>query len=137
MILALVSGSLFRDPKKLTAKSGKPFVLATVKASDVTGSDFVKIFAWSDHAREALGELADGAAVSITGKLSAEIYTPPGGEPRVSLSISADQVLALKKPVPKKKETSEPKPSGGGVKRIGEGPRSPPKIDDLDDSIPF
>jgi single-stranded DNA-binding protein len=134
MIIALITGTLFRDPKPLISKSNKPFTVATVKASDATGSEFVKVFCWGDHAREALDGLKEGDAISVTGKLSGEIYTPPGGEPRVSLSINADQVLSLKKPAaPRKKETppTTGRPKGSGMRRIGEGLRAPPLNDDL------
>jgi hypothetical protein len=47
--------------------------------------------------------LADGDAVSVQGAFKAELYTPDGGEPRISLPIIADQVVALRQPPRTKK----------------------------------
>lgn len=140
MIFALISGQLFRAPEVRTSKGGKPYTMATVKISDATGSQFVRVMAWTDHARAELEQLQNGAALSVSGKLEAQIYAPNGAEPRVSLSIMADQVLALKKPVPRKKEASE-KPEErrtSGIRRIGDNPGAPPARDGFDDdAIPF
>ena len=141
MIVGLVSGTLFRDPKACTSKGGRAYTMATVKVSDATGSDFVRVFAWSDHAREALEGLKDGDALSVTGKLSTEIYTPPNGAARVSLSIAADQLIVLKKPVRKKEAAATAEGAkGSGMRRIGDSPNapsSPPNGGFLDDQIPF
>lgn len=108
MIAVLASGTLFRDPKPCVAKSGKPFVTATLKVSDQQGrAEFIRIMTWSDHTRAALDELQGGAALTVTGRLEVEIFTPANGEPRPSLTIFADQVIALKKQV-RKREAADP-----------------------------
>ncbi|MGO8738796.1 single-stranded DNA-binding protein [Rhodoblastus sp.] len=101
-IFALVSGSLFRDPKSQISKAGKPYVTATIKVSDGTESSFVRVTAFSDGVRAELVGLKDGAAISVTGRLKAELYDPGNGAARVSMSIIADQVMVLRK-------TSKPK----------------------------
>jgi single-stranded DNA-binding protein len=140
MIFALISGQLFRNPKSCTSKGGRAYTAATVKISDATGSQFVRIMAWSDHARAELEPLQDGAALSISGKLEAQLYAPNGAEPRVSLSIIADQVLVLKKPARKKEapETSGDKPKSSRMRRIGDGSGPPAaKSNFADDEISF
>ena len=44
--------------------------------------------------------LGDGYAVSLQGSFKAELYRPEVGEPRLSLSIVADAIVALRKPKP-------------------------------------
>jgi hypothetical protein len=69
-----------------------------------------------------LMRLDAGDAVSVQGSFKAEFYSKDGGEPRISLSIVADQALALRQP-PKERATKSPQRG-----RHGDGP---------DDEIPF
>jgi single-stranded DNA-binding protein len=95
---ALVLGSLFKAPEQRMSKGGKPYVVATLKVK--AGDDLVwwRVTAFSEPAQAGLMRLGDGDAVSIQGAFKAELYQPEGGEAKVSLSIVADQVLALRQP---------------------------------------
>jgi single-stranded DNA-binding protein len=108
MIAALVTGSLFRAPEQRQSKSGKPFVTATLKAKDGDGMQFIRLVAFSESAQAELLRLSEGDSLSAQGSLKAELYTKEGCEPKLSLSIIADQILALKQP-PKERE-AKPKP---------------------------
>jgi hypothetical protein len=60
--------------------------------------------------------LTDGDNVSIQGSFKAELYTPDGGETKLSLSIIADRVLALSQaPKERKPKTPGDVPSRGGA----------------------
>jgi single-stranded DNA-binding protein len=68
--------------------------------------------------------LTDGDSLSVQGAMKVELYQPEGGEARVSLSIIADHVLALRQP-PKERALKEREaPSRGGAAAFN-------------DSIPF
>jgi Single-strand binding protein family len=108
MIAALVTGSLFRAPEQRTSKAGRPFVTATIKAKDGDGFLFVRLVVFSESASAELMRLSDGESLSAQGSFKAEIYRPEGGEPKLSLSIVADKILALRQP-PKERE-AKPKP---------------------------
>jgi single-stranded DNA-binding protein len=95
---AIVAGSLFRAPEQRTSKAGKPFVTATIRAKDSEASQWWRVTAFSESAQAELMRLCDGDACSIQGAFKAELYKPEGGEPKVSLSIIADRVLALRQP---------------------------------------
>jgi single-stranded DNA-binding protein len=96
MIRALISGSLFKLPESKTSSSGNGYVSAVLKVSDGSKTHFVRVFAFSDSAREEIEGLREGDGLSVVGTLKAEIYEK-GGEARISLSLTADRALALKK----------------------------------------
>jgi single-stranded DNA-binding protein len=122
--LAIVTGSLFRAPEQRTSKAGKPFVTATIRAKDGEASQWWRLTAFSETAQAELMRLDEGDACSVQGSVKVELYQPEGGEPKVSLSIIADRVLALRQPPKERKaKTSGDAPRGGAAA--------------FDDSIPF
>jgi single-stranded DNA-binding protein len=109
MIHALISGTLFRAPDERIAKSGKSFVTATVKIRDGEGSQFIRATAFSNSAQSELLRLSDGDALAVQGRLTTEIYAAADGSNKISLSVIAEHVLALRQP-PKKREAKAPAP---------------------------
>jgi single-stranded DNA-binding protein len=100
----LVSGALFRPLEQRTSKASKPFVTATIRVKDgdpSTGSgqasQWWKVVAFSESVQAELMRLTDGDAISVQGVFRAEFYDKDG-EKRLSLSIVADHVLALRQP---------------------------------------
>lgn len=94
--------------------------------------------------------LSDGDAVSCQGSMKAEIYKPDNGEPRLSLSLVADQVLALRQPPRKREKDSTDAPRRSADRndrssaRRASGRVSPyaphgahPTDSELNDDIPF
>jgi single-stranded DNA-binding protein len=125
MTYALVTGALFRAPEQRTSKAGKLFVTATIRAKDGDASQFWRMTAFSESAQAELMRLGDGDAVSVQGSFKVELYTPDGGETKLSLSIVADRVLALRQPPKQRKAPKEPEASYRGGAAA------------FDDSIPF
>lgn len=105
-IHALVNGALFRAPEKKNSKSGRPFVSATIKARDGEATSWVKLLVFSDSAGAELMRLSDGDAVSAQGALKVETYDRDGLT-KVSLTIVADQVLALRQPPRERKKPKQ------------------------------
>lgn len=103
---AIVTGSLFKAPEQRTSKAGKLFVTAIVKVSKGEVFEWWRIAAFSESARTELLRLADGDAISVQGPFRAEVFEKDG-EHRISLSITADQVLALRQP-PKSRAAKMP-----------------------------
>jgi single-stranded DNA-binding protein len=106
MTFALVSGTLFRAPEQRTSKAGNPFVTATIRAKDGDSSQWWRVTAFSETAQAELMCLGDGDACSVQGAFKADLYSKDGGEAKVSLSIIADRVLALRQP-PKERKAAE------------------------------
>ena len=108
MIAALITGTLCRAPEQRTSRTGKPFVMATVKIRDCDSFQFVRIVALSESVQAELLRLTDGDHAIVQGPLKCETYEI-SGEHRISLSIVADHVLALRQPPKQRKpEAAQP-----------------------------
>jgi Single-strand binding protein family len=140
MIAALITGSLYKAGEQRTSKSGSKFVTASARVKTGEAMQFVRVVAFSESAQAELLRLQDGDCFSEQGQFKAEIYAKDGGEPKLSLSIVADQILALRQPAkqskPKQLPAAEPLPKDtrsrqercSGTWAPGGGPN---------DSIPF
>jgi Single-strand binding protein family len=95
VIAALITGTIFREVTQRTAKTGRPFVTATLGVKDGEASAFVKVTAFSDTAQSELLRLSEGDALSVQGALKIETYLATSGATKVSLSIVAEQILTL------------------------------------------
>jgi hypothetical protein len=127
---ALIAGSLFRNPERKTSKAGKAYVTATVKAV-VAGneSEFWRLIVFSESAQAELMRLADGDKLSAQGSMKIELYRANDGSEKISRTLMADGVLALK-PSPREKKL---KLESAGVRAENgtQGGR------DFDDPVPF
>jgi hypothetical protein len=140
VIFALASGTLFRHPESKISKAGKPFAVATLKVRDGDSFSFVKLLVFSESAQAELMRLTDGDALSAQGSLKAETYDK-NGETRISLTIIADQVLAVRAERKKKEKLAaappdnpspHPAPDRSRMNRYGgDG------VDHFHDEIPF
>ena len=92
----LISGTLYKAPEQRVSKNSKTFATATLKCGYGDDCTFWRITAFAESAMSALLELSDGDALSAAGTMKAELYTPPGKEPRVSLSLIASSVISAK-----------------------------------------
>jgi single-stranded DNA-binding protein len=128
MTFALVNGQLFRAPEQKTSKAGKPFVTATIRAKDGEALQWWRVTVFSETAQAEIMRLAEGDSLAVQGSFKAELYQPEGGEPKVSLSIIADRVLALRQP-PKERKAPASGPQRDAPYRGGPAP--------FDDVIPF
>jgi single-stranded DNA-binding protein len=96
MILGLISGTSFREVAQRTSKTGKLYIVTTIRIKDGDASQFIRATAFSESAQSELSRLGDGDAVAVTGPLKAETYSAATGETKIALSIIADKVLPLK-----------------------------------------
>jgi single-stranded DNA-binding protein len=127
----LVSGTLYHAPESRTSKAGKPFVTATIRAKEGEATVWWKVVCFSESAGAELLRLGDGDAVSVQGALRAETYERDG-ESRLSLSVIADVVVALRQPA-KARPRPEGKPAPMSRRRRDAGVVDPA----LNDPLPF
>ena len=113
MIEALVSGKLHGQPAEKIAKTGKPFVVAKVRAHAGDADVFVNVIAFSPGACQALLALSDGDAVSLAGSLTPKAWTDREGVARPALDLVASQVLSAYHAARKRRavEPKGPEPS--------------------------
>ena len=94
MIEALVSGKLHGQPAQKISKTGKPFVVAKVRAHAGEADVFVNVIAFSQAACEALLALGEGDAVALAGTLTPKAWPDREGTARPALDLVASQVLS-------------------------------------------
>ena len=126
---ALVTGNLFKSAERKTSKNGNEFVTATIKAKEGEGATFWRLTAFSLDAANELMRLSPGDAVAVQGKLSAELYQPEGGAPRVSLSLIVDQAISARA------KPRQPKPKS--VPSFAEPAPAAKHVDGLNDALPW
>jgi single-stranded DNA-binding protein len=124
---ALISGALFRAPELKTAKTGKPYATASLRVTADNATDYWSVLAFSESAQAELMRLGEGDKVSLQGSLKLEVYTSRDGESKISRTLFADHVLALRQP------PRERKPSNAAAKR---DTASAPARADFDDGLP-
>jgi single-stranded DNA-binding protein len=108
MTAALVTGTLFKAAEQRQSKTGRPFVVATIKVKDREDWQWWRLTAFSESAQSELLRLAEGDALSAQGHLTAGLFTKDSGETKITFSIVADHVLALRQPPKERKPKPEP-----------------------------
>jgi single-stranded DNA-binding protein len=131
-VAILISGTVFREPQQRTSSSGRNYVTTTLKAAaaDNASSDFWSVLAFGTTAGAELMRLAVGERVTIQGGLKLELYTANDGTTKISRTVFADHVMALRQP-PKERKPKAEKPAPTSQEQ------SSTTDQDLDDSIPF
>jgi single-stranded DNA-binding protein len=133
-VAILVSGSIFKEPTQRVSQSGKRYVVTTLKAAgaDNTTSDFWSVLAFGDTAGAELMLLAVGERVAVQGSMKLELFTGASdGKPKISRTVFADHVLALRAP-PRERKPKAAKPAPTSQETTTTNPP-----DDLNDPIPF
>lgn len=94
--VVLVTGTIWRKPELRKTKTGKTFCTAKIRETNDDGDHvYWAINAFGDDAITELMSAGDGDLVSCRGKLMADVYTPPGRDPRVNLTVSANKIVTL------------------------------------------
>ena len=122
--LALISGALFRAPELKTAKTGKPYVAASLRVTADNAADYWSVLAFSESAQAELMRLGEGDKLSAQGSFKVELYTARDGQTRINRTIFADHVLALRQPRRERKPKAAPPDA------------TPPARADFDDGLP-
>jgi single-stranded DNA-binding protein len=146
-VRAIVSGVLHKAPETKVSKNGNSYARATIRDGKGDDANWWACLVFSASAVEEVQRLAPGDPIAVAGEIKADIYTPPGKEPRVNLTIMADTLLSARKP-PKAKPAStvrKPAKSPDRAEASNTGGRSiaasswahPTTRGALDDDIPF
>lgn len=134
--IAIVTGTLTRDSTSGQSKTGTAYTSASVKVREGSTSRFWRVTAFDEAPREALAGMKAGSIISAQGLLRAEIYQPPGAEPRVSLSLVADAILNGKGK-PRAPGQFRPKTSSSSNVVSIERKERPIIDDSLNDEVPW
>jgi single-stranded DNA-binding protein len=138
----LVQGTIaFGDPQQKVSRTGNNFVFFKMKGASGNDSHVVTVFVFSESGQAEALRLHEGDALAVQGTPKFEIYRPADGEPRVSLSMTADMVLALRQP-PKTREKKDPAPAPARAEKPASDRdrldrRNDGGEDRFNDSVPF
>ena len=137
-VQVLVSGCLFRAPEERTSQAGRRFVSATIKVGGESGNgEFWACLAFSEWVQGELLRLGTGDALSAQGSAKIELYQKDGGEVRISRTIFANAILALRAP-PRERRSKQAAAETPLLDRPAQKQTAAAAPDpDLDDSIPF
>jgi hypothetical protein len=89
---AILAGSIAKSPVEKIGKSG----ILSVRETGVELARWFSVILFGDAVPDAL-RLNVGDPIALAGSPDAEVYTPEGGEPRVSWKFTADAVLTARK----------------------------------------
>jgi hypothetical protein len=93
---AILAGSLAKQPASKIGKSGKPFAILSVRETGVEPARWWSAILFGDAVPDVL-RLSVGDPIALAGSPEAEVYTPQGGEARVSWKFTADAILTARK----------------------------------------
>jgi single-stranded DNA-binding protein len=95
-IEALITGKLHKRAEERTGRSGRPFVVASVRAVAGEGESlFVNVCAFSESACLALLALDAGDSLAVAGSMTPKAWTDREGTVRPSVDMVAAQVMTL------------------------------------------
>jgi single-stranded DNA-binding protein len=95
--VTLISGTFFRGPEIRSTKTGSTVITLTLKVVNGNAAEFWRVAVFDKDVQQEIGELEQGDAVAFVGRLTAEVYSKEGAAPRVSLSLTAERAISLKK----------------------------------------
>lgn len=112
MMEGLIAGKLQGKATERTAKTGKPFALAKVRAAAGDGEAlFVNVIAFDAGPCAALLALGDGDAVALAGTLTPKAWIDREGQPRAAVDMVVSQVLSAYHVRRKREAVTKPAPS--------------------------
>lgn len=147
----MIIGNLGRDPEMRYTPSGRPVTEFSVAVNQSTknqqtgewveATDWFRVTVWGDRAERTAESLRKGNRVFVEGRFRTREFEARDGQKRVSLEVTADNVISLEARARDDAEGgSFTAPSGGfAAGGGGEGvrpTRPPADADDLDD-LPF
>ena len=93
---ALVNGALHKAAEERTSKAGTRFSTFTLRENVNGSTRWWSVVAFDEASIAAVLSMKVGEPITVSGEFSAELWTPEGGEPRLSWKITADAVLSAK-----------------------------------------
>jgi single-strand DNA-binding protein len=100
-------GNLGRDPEMRYTPSGRAVTQFTVAVNQSTRNqqtgewteetDWFRVSVWGDRAERAAEQLRKGNRVFVEGRFKSREYEGQDGQKRISLDVTADQVINLEK----------------------------------------
>jgi len=142
----MLIGNLGRDPEMRYTPAGKPVTQFSVAVSHSRpdgqggwldeGTDWYRVSVFGDRAERSAEQLRKGNKVFVEGRFKTREFEGKNGEKRLSLDVTADNVISLERRSRDDEGGFTGAPAAGGVPAGGGVPRPPADDTDLDD-LPF
>ena len=150
----ILIGNLGRDPELRYTPNGRPVASFTVAVNQSTknqqsgewieSTDWFRVTVWGDRAERTAEQLRKGNRVFVEGRFRTREFETKDGQKRISLEITADNVVSLEARVRDEDGGGSFNAPAGGFGGGGDAPVRPtrsagasaPSDDDLDD-LPF
>jgi len=134
---AMIIGNLGRDPEMRYTPSGRPVTEFSVAVNQSTknqqtgewveATDWFRVTVWGDRAERTAEQLRKGTRVFVEGRFRTREFEARDGQKRISLEITADNVISLDPRVRDEEGSgSFAAPSGGAAGSPGAGPGGGP-----------
>ena len=134
MIDGLIGGKLAGKATQRTSKAGKPFVTSRIRTPQDTGdSILVNVIAFDDGVCDALLALDDGDSVTLSGSMSAKVWTDKAGVAHPALDMTAQGIMTSYHV--QRKRAAMQKPSAPQKGNVPQQDMPPPW--DMDDGTAF
>ena len=139
MIAVQLSGTISKQPETRTTSKGSEFCFTSVRVQSQDGDTFASITAFEPSLVTLLKGLQKGDSVTVCGTGKVSMYQPAnGGEPRASLSITVNRLVALvdaKAPPRQRQNRTE----SGFYQQNRNRPPEPEQqqLEPMNDAIPF
>ena len=149
---AMIIGNLGRDPEMRYTPSGRPVTEFSVAVNQSTknqqtgewveATDWFRVTVWGDRAERTAEQFRKGNRVFVEGRFRTREYEARDGQKRISLEITADNVISLEaRARDEDGQAGSFNAPAGGFGGGGDAPVRPtrssaPSDDDLDD-LPF
>ncbi len=121
---AMIIGNLGRDPEMRYLPSGRPVTEFSVAVSHSKpdgnggwvdeGTDWYRVTVWGDRAERTAEQFRKGNKVFVEGRFRTREYDAKDGTKRISLDITADNVISLDARVRNDDEAGSSAGSSGG-----------------------
>src|ERR1700693_1363818 len=120
---AMIIGNLGRDPEMRYTPSGRPVTEFSVAVNQSTknqqtgewveATDWFRVTVWGDRAERTAEQLRKGTRVFVEGRFRTREFEARDGQKRISLEITADNVISLDPRVRDEEGGAFAAPSGG------------------------
>jgi hypothetical protein len=126
-VSVMVTAALGKQPTQRTSKNGNVYLTASLRVMAGNETEWWNLLCFSENAQAEIMRLEVAERLSCQGGLKVELYRGNDGEARISRTVVADVILALRQP------PRERKSSNAAAKR---DTASAPARADFDDALP-
>jgi len=106
-VSVMLTAALGKLPTQRTSKNGNVYLTASLRVMAGNETEWWNLLCFSENAQAEIMRLEVGERLSCQGGLKVELYRASDGEQKISRTIIADGVLALRQPPRERKPRAD------------------------------